>query len=342
MPTAVHLIDPLTDRRWDDLLARDPHASVFHSRGWLEALKHTYGYEPIVLTTSSGPLANGLALCRVSTLISRRLVSLPFSDHCEPLVSGPDDLPAMVGFLAGEVREGRWNSIELRPRCMVPAGLGESARFCLHTLDLTPPLHRIFDGFHHSCTRRSIRRAERERLSYEAGTSAHMLATFYGMLRLGRRRHGLPPQPLSWFQNLVSSFGDGLMIHTATCNDTPVAAILTLSFKKTMVYKYGGSDARFHRMGSVPFLFWHAIQEAKAQGLETLDLGRSAVDQSGLLTFKDHLGAERTALTYFRSPARTAGATRPGPLQRLAQRVVPYMPDAALDLAGRLFYRHLG
>jgi hypothetical protein len=36
------------------------------------------------------------------------------------------------------------------------------------------------------------------------------------------------------------------------------------------------------------------------------------------------------------------GAAHPGPLQRLARRVVPYMPDAALDLAGRLFYRHLG
>jgi len=66
-----------------------PRASVFHSRGWLEALKRTYGYEPIVLTTTpDGPLSNGLVLCRVKTWLSRRLVSLPFSDHCDPLLNG--------------------------------------------------------------------------------------------------------------------------------------------------------------------------------------------------------------------------------------------------------------
>ena len=85
--TRVFVLDPLTDSRWDDLLDRHPRASVFHSRGWLEALKRTYGYEPIVLTTTGqGPLANGLVLCRVRTWLSRRLVSLPFSDHCDPLV----------------------------------------------------------------------------------------------------------------------------------------------------------------------------------------------------------------------------------------------------------------
>ena len=48
MTTGVSVLDPLADARWDDLLERHPRASVFHSRGWLEALKRTYGYEPIV------------------------------------------------------------------------------------------------------------------------------------------------------------------------------------------------------------------------------------------------------------------------------------------------------
>jgi CelD/BcsL family acetyltransferase involved in cellulose biosynthesis len=343
VPSSVHVLDPLRDGRWDDLLARDARASVFHSRGWLEALHRTYGYEPVVITTtSSGPLANGLALCRVRTLTSRRLVSLPFSDHCEPLVQQPGDLHAMLGFLADEMRRGPWTSLELRPRCSAPAGLGTNASFCLHTLDLTPPLARIFDGFHHSCVRRAIRRAAREGLAYEVGASARQIRDFYGLLRLARRRHGLPPQPLSWFRNLVSAVGDSLRIHLATFHGTPVAGILTLSFNQTMVYKYGGSDARFHRLGSVPFVFWQAIQQAKAQGIEQLDLGRSAFDQVGLLAFKDHLGAARAALTYYRSPEPRPGSAHAGRLQWLARRVVPHMPDAALDFAGRLFYRHLG
>jgi hypothetical protein len=369
---AVHVLDPLTDTRWDELLDRHPRASVFHSRGWLEALRRTYGYEPIVLTTTErGPLANGLALCRVRTWMSRRLVSLPFSDHCDPLFESPEDLSAAVEFLASEVGKGRWSSFELRPRPGVwPDGSGgvggggrgfslddgpgsvraggrpfrvaEGAHFVLHTLDLARPAAKIFDGFHHSSTQRTIRRAEREGLSYEAGTSDGLLAGFYDLLRQTRRRHGLPPQPFAWFRNLAASLRDGLAIHLASKDGRPIAGILTLSFRKTMVYKYGGSDAEQHRLGGVPFLFWRAIQEAQARGIEELDLGRSDLDQPGLVAFKDHLGATRSTLTYYTCPERSKGTAHEGPFSRAARRLVAHLPDAALDLTGRLLYKHLG
>ncbi len=204
--------------------------------------------------------------------MSRRLVSLPFSDHCDPLVDRPDDLSEMIEFLRREVEERRYRSFELRPRrplvgrpmesCVGrPSGpcvgrpfrVAESATYCLHTLDLSRPASEIFSGFHHSSTQRAIRRAEREGLVYEAGTSERLLSSFYGLLRLTRRRHGLPPQPLAWFRNLVDCMrdahstrfarsGQALAIHLASKDGQPIASILTLSFKKTMVYKYGGSD----------------------------------------------------------------------------------------------------
>jgi CelD/BcsL family acetyltransferase involved in cellulose biosynthesis len=344
----VFVLDPLADTRWDELLDRHPRASVFHSRGWLEALNRTYGYEPIVLTTTErGPLANGLALCRVRTWMSRRLVSLPFSDHCEPLVDRADDLSAMLGFMTEEMRTRRWKSLELRPREIAAgsgafSGLAKGASYYLHTLNLARPAEQIFKGFNQSSTQRAIRRAEREGLSYEAGTSESLLSTFYRLLRLTRRRHGLPPQPLAWFQNLLDCLGDRLAIHVASKDGLPVASILTLSFKKTMVYKYGGSDAAHHALGGMPFLFWRAIQEAQARGIEELDLGRSDLDQPGLVAFKDHLGATRSTLTYYTCPERSRGTAHEGPFSRAARQVVAHLPDAALDLTGRLLYKHLG
>src|SRR5260370_41497972 len=91
----IHILNPLVDRRWDELVARHPGASVFHQRGWLEALARTYGYEPYVLTSASPgePLKDGIVLDRVSSWITGcRLVSLPFSDHCDPLLDNPSDL----------------------------------------------------------------------------------------------------------------------------------------------------------------------------------------------------------------------------------------------------------
>ena len=128
---SVCVLDPLADARWDGFLDRHPRASVFHSRGWLEALKRTYGYEPIVVTTTGqGPLENGLVLCRVRNWRSRRLVSLPFTDHCDPLVDRPDALPAMLEFLRSGVEQRRWRSFELRPRRAAISGLAEGASYC--------------------------------------------------------------------------------------------------------------------------------------------------------------------------------------------------------------------
>src|SRR5439155_744233 len=133
----VYSLDPLEDPRWAEFVQRHPRASVFHTPGWLEALRRTYGYAPVLYTTS---------------------------------------LP----------------------------------------------------------------RAEREGLTYEGGRSESLLQQLYGLLRITRRRHHLPPQPLDWFRNLVDCLGEDACIRIASKGGQPVAGILTLSHGKRMVYKYGG------------------------------------------------------------------------------------------------------
>ena len=85
----LHQFDPVSDPRWPEFLESHPCASVFHTPGWLEALRRTYGYEPIGYTSSAPgeKIRNGVVFCRIdSWLTGQRMVSLPFSDHCEPLV----------------------------------------------------------------------------------------------------------------------------------------------------------------------------------------------------------------------------------------------------------------
>jgi lipid II:glycine glycyltransferase (peptidoglycan interpeptide bridge formation enzyme) len=189
---------------------------------------------------------------------------------------------------------------------------------------------------------RKIRRSEREGLACEEGTSESQLAKFYHLLRLTRRRHGVPPQPLAWFRNLIDCLGEKVTIHIASKDGQPISSILTLSFKKTIVYKYGCSDAQYHNLGGMPFLFWRAIQEAKKMALEEFDFGRSDLEDSGLVTFKDHLGASRSTLTYYRYPASQAGLAANGWKLQTAKWLFAHLPDPALTLAGRLLYKHIG
>jgi hypothetical protein len=343
------LDDPIGDPAWADLLTRHPRASVFHAPGWIDALRRTYGYQPFVITTSPGPrLENGLVVCRVTGWRGPRLVSLPFSDHCDPLVDRPEDLQGMLSFLSAQVENGSCRSIELRP----PESLGcetfvgcpfkLGATFTLHTLDLRPDPSEIFRRFHPSCVQRAVRRAEREGLTYEAGRSECQLERFYGLLRLTRRRHGLPPQPLAWFRTLLACLGDRVTIHLVSRGTAPLGALLTLSFRRALVYKYGASDAAEHRLGSVPFLFWRVIRDAKVRGFEEFDLGRSDLDQPGLVSFKDHFGARRSTLTYYRAPGGRSDLARASWARRITSRIFRHLPSPVLSLTGRLVYKHLG
>lgn len=342
----VHAIDPLTDPRWRAFVEEHPRASVFHSTGWLEALRHTYGCTPRVLTTTppGGPLCNGLAICEVRAWGRTRLVSLPFSDHCEPLVDVPEDWSRILGYLASGIEAGAWRSVELRPRSgdlmtPDPAGWSPTRQYLFHGCDLTPSLDTIHARFHTSCIQRPIRRAEREGLRCESGSSPALLEAFYGLMRLTRRRHGLPPQPIAWFRNLSNALRGSLTVHVASMAGRPIASILTLSFRTRLVYKYGCSDPAYHRLGAMPFLFWQAIQQAKTQQHEELDLGRSDIGQHGLAAFKERLGARRSTLTYFNQPPLAPRIVSRWP-ERTARWMFEHLPNPALTLAGRVLYKH--
>jgi hypothetical protein len=346
---SVHLADPLTDPRWEELLAADPRASLFHTPGWLQALQLTYGYQPVVLTVSSrrdSHMSAGLPVCTVKSWFGTRAVSLPFSDHCEPLVKSQDELAQFRAYLTAGTRAGRWKYAEIRPRSgqretgTPSRDFGASASYWVHRLDLRASVEELEARCHASCIRRAVRRAQREHLQRVQGAPDGLLKAFYHLLRLTRRRHGLPAPPIAWFRNLQRVFGDRFTIHLALLDDRPIAGVATFSFKNALTYKYGGSDARLHHLGGMPFLFWNVIRDAKSRGFDVIDLGRTDREQEGLVAFKDRLGAEREPLTYYRDSHVGAGALASNWLPRVGRRVATHLPSPALAVAGRVLYRH--
>jgi CelD/BcsL family acetyltransferase involved in cellulose biosynthesis len=281
-------------------------------------------------------------------MTGRRMVSLPFSDHCDLLADSAAEQAELLAHVCEYVGRGGYAHAEIRPTTAEPerlttANLQPSKTFCLHKVPLDAPLDALFRNLHRSCIQRKIRRAEKEGLIYSGGRSEPLLQKFYNLLLRTRRRHCLPPQPLRWFRNLVESMGENTTIRLVTKNECPVAAILTLSHKTTVTYKYGCSDERFHSLGGTPFLFWKTIQESKSQGMRVLDLGRSDLDQAGLVEFKDRLGAIRTMLTYWRYPGmRSAKARHSNWRIQFAKGIISWIPDPVFVASGRFLYRHIG
>jgi hypothetical protein len=340
----AYFVDPIADPRWAQLIERDPRATVFHSAGWLKALRETYHFEPAVLTRSAPAesLVSGVVFCEVkSWLTGNRLVSLPFSDHCEPLVRGGED-PGECAILAGA---DQWRYVELRPVVWAPgaksgpSAFREAGKFWLHRLDLSPTAEEIFHRFHVDCVRRKIRRAEKERVVYEEGNNPELLESFYRLLLRTRRRHRLPPQPKTWFRNLSKFLPDSIKIRVASKDGRPIASILTFSYKNKLMYKYGCSDERYHRLGGIQLLLWRSIQEAKEKDFAEFDLGRCEWDNSGLRTFKERWGAIPTPLTYWRYQP---GSSSDDYDHQFARKLLRWCPPRLLQAAGRSFYRHVG
>lgn len=344
----VREFDPLQDLRWPQFVKTHPNASVFHTVGWLKALKEAYSYEPVGITTSqaSEPLANVILLCRIrSFLTGNRITSLPFSDHCDPLVSDEACLQSLLMYLSGQLSGSHRKYVELRPReeFDVPSdtGFSPAKTYAFHILDLRRSLADLYNNFHKSCVQRKIKKAEREGVQYEVGASEDLLRKFYSLMLLTRRKQQLPPQPLSWFRALLTNLAGVVKIRVASRHGELMAAIMTLEHKQTMVYKYGCSDPALTSLGGTPLLFWRAIQEAKSCGLEELDFGRSDSNNPGLIAFKEHFGAKRSALTYYMSPSSEADCAK-GSERKIPASLLKLMPDYALKITGKVLYRHFG
>jgi len=342
----VHVINPLLDDRWNELVDRHPCASAFHRRGWLQALARAYNYEPLALTTTpvNEPLRNGVVFCWVSSWITgRRLVSLPFADHCDPLLGQLDEMGAFVDWLQAECERREYRYAELRPRMQnALPGVQPYQSYWLHDLDLSPTIERLFVKLHKDSIQRKIRRAEKERVACDTGRSAQHLDEFYRLLLKTKRRHRLFPQSRAWFQSLLDGLGDQIEIRLAKRDHIAVAAMLILREGSSVIYKYGCSDEKYHQLGGMPFLFWRLIEESKAAGATAIDLGRSDLDQRGLITFKDRFGTSRKPLHYYRCGDANR-SQRANPLKtRVMRQLIPLLPDLALTAGGRWLYRHMG
>ena len=346
-PVLVSRIDPVADPAWRALVNRAANASVFHSPEWLRALHLTYGYRPVAFGTrdSAERLTDGVVFCCVNSwLTGNRLVSLPFSDHCQPLAGSPGALQTLVAAAKRDVDEGRAKYLEIRPldfEAGTETALSPAGHFHFHQIDLTCSLTEIQARFHTTSIKQMIKRASREGLVQSAGRDERHLDWFYRLLLVTRQRHGVPPQPRRWFANVLACLGDAATIRVALKDGQPVAAIFTLAHKRTHYYKYGCSDLQFSRLGGTQMLLSNAILDAREAGAGIFDMGRSDPANAGLVEFKERWGAQRTELRYYRCPA-VVMANDKSHARTFAASVFRRLPLRLQEAIGCHIYKHIG
>jgi len=348
---SVYECDPIQDPRWPEFRTVHRRASVFHSIGWLRALRETYGYEPIVFTTSptNEVLSNGIVLCRVkSWLTGRRLVSLPFSDYCEPLFDSLDEFDTVLDHLLVYLKNERYRYLSMRPWSAFSAAIlqrksgGITDEYFLHSVNLKPDLNVVYESFDKDSIQRRIRRAERSGLVEKCGRSDELLREFYGLFLTTRRRQRVPPTPFVWFQNLAREVGQGFRDPCRIQGPDPNRGHHLPQFKDMAYYKYGCSDYRFNQFGATPWLFWKAICSAKSKGALRFDLGRTEQENKGLLTFKNHWDPAPQKLAYWRVPGNSGKKSWGTGEGNTTRKIFALVPGRIQRRIGEFLYPHLG
>ena len=341
----IRVLDPVHEPGWDHVVALHRDASCFHTSAWARVLHQTYKHRPFYLQFSCGRrLAALVPLMEVrSPFTGCRGVCLPFSDVCEPLVFDPEVVGLVRDRLIDFARERRWKHLEIRGGKTIPLASSSTTKFYGHILDLQNKVEELMDRFA-SPVRRAIRKAERHGVRAEVVRNRQAIADFYRLHTRTRRRHGLPPQPASFFQNIYEHIikpGLGFVI-TAHQGSRPVAAAIFFRFGKNALYKYGASDEKFQELRANNLVMWQGIQFLARNGAGKLHFGRTDCENDGLRRFKLSWGTEEETIDYFRvepSGRRFLVATPSD--SGLHKKIFARLPLAVNRLAGAMIYPHL-
>jgi CelD/BcsL family acetyltransferase involved in cellulose biosynthesis len=339
-------VDPIREERWREFIDRCPAATAFHHPAWLRLLGDQYGYDmrAVCVEGADGRIEAGLPLARIHSLLTgKRLVALPFTDACPPLVASDAPADARDALDQALRAEQERESLELEVRDWLP-GLGGGAgdRFYSHTLELQPDPAAVEVGFSKSQVRRGIKKAKREGVTIERSTERSALDEFYRLHVGTRRRQGVPTQPRSFIRRFERLFADGLgFALVARWEDRPISAAVFLAHNGTLIYKYGASDRDHLDKRPNNLLFMEAIRWGCLNAMTRLDFGRTDLDNEGLRSFKRAWGAEEQVLAYTRlpvGPARSAVRSGHAPLGFVIRR----SPPVVGQMVGSVLYRHVG
>ena len=140
----------LDDSRIIPFLLEDNRASIYHHPAWLKAVTKTFNHKGFyLLLEDDHNNITGLYpfVFLNSRITGKRIVSLPFSTYCEPLLP-KDKIKEAVSFLINTF--GIESRIDLRTLIDYSDELNEfshSEDYVTHFLDLKENLQNTFDSF---------------------------------------------------------------------------------------------------------------------------------------------------------------------------------------------------
>jgi len=306
----VLIIDPAQDNRWDEFVKSHRYGSIFLMTVWSEILKKSYSFKPYyIVVEDDGVIRAGMPFMKIdSFLTGKRLISLPRTSYCDPLVESEQDWTAILQVAREIVVREKLDYFEIKTQknsqFLSTTELKYYDYFHNQILDLEVGQEKLWKNFHRTCVRQRIQRAQKNDVVVRVGDKLKDLATFYDLYTKTTQKHVAPSKPFRFFENLweMLSPSNNIMLLLAEKDEKAAAAAIFFKFKETVIFEFLGLNYDFIEHSPGHLIVWEAIQVALSEGLRYLDFGLTEPDNIGLLNFKTRWGAEEKTLRFFYYP----------------------------------------
>lgn len=345
MNNLFKLINPLEIRDWDKLVLAHNDYTFFHSSSWINVLQETYRYEPIAFANiDRDKMDIAIPAMEINSFMTgKRAVSLPFSDFTEPLVNQDVPFDTIINEIKNVGKIRKWKSFELRGGGRFLGNFSNSYVY-EHVLDISENEEKIFSQFR-SSTKRNINKAYKEGIEIKFTNSFDSVKHFYKLNCITRKRHGLPPQPFKFFENVYKNLiaKDKGFVILAILNKNVLASNIYLHFGEKALYKYGASELKYQNLRANNLVMWEAIKWYIKKGYKSFSFGRTEPDNEGLRQFKNGWGTNEIKVNYYKYDLFSDELIQDDSKMSTWQKdIFNKMPIPILKVVGNLTYRHFG
>ena len=253
---------------WSTGLVEQAQSCFSYQPAWHALIARLYGYTLIPLTTSNaeGQITGFLPLCALSSpLTGRRLVSLPFSDHCPLLAEDEQSARELIEQAIHLTLARKARYLELRPGASevieqrVDFIKGDLYVRWLLSLESDPAA--VWSKLRKPVQRQVVK-ARKMGVQARFATSHKEVEHYYRLHLLTRsKKQGMPAQPRDFFYGLWDAFAanDAMQILLAEHEGKIIAGMVLLAAGDTILYAYGASDERYLQLAPNNLMMWTAI-----------------------------------------------------------------------------------
>lgn len=281
--------------RWDSYVENHKLATPYHRFAWQQAVNTAYKHDIAgVLATNSdtGDVVGVFPAVMMKIPFSgKQLCALPYCDLGFGLADSPEILREMQQCLSSMGESAGSRYLEVRGLTQTPedtsALAGQKVRMVLPLPESGELLLKSFK----SKLRSQIKKAEKNGLTVQLGTTQEFLDGFYEVYAQNMRDLGSPVHAKRWFEDIVSAYGNSAIISVVFHDGTAIGAGIVLKNAQTACIPWASTLRDFNRLAPNMLLYWSLLEHCADNGIETFDFGRSTFEE-GTYRFKKQWGAE--------------------------------------------------